>query len=72
MVTHDLDSIYSICDRVAALADRRVIAAGALESLLTSEHPWLKAYFHGVRGERLTATIADHKEEEWKPAPISP
>lgn len=54
MVTHDLDSLYSICDRVAALADGKVIAAGPLDSLLVSPHPWLRAYFHGVRGGRMT------------------
>ncbi|MBK9081762.1 MAG: ABC transporter ATP-binding protein [Rhizobiales bacterium] len=53
MVTHDLDSLYSICDRVAALADRKVIEAGPIDQLLASEHPWLRAYFHGQRGERL-------------------
>jgi len=59
MVTHDLDSLYSICDRVAALAEGRVIAEGPIETLLKSEHPWLKAYFHGVRGAKLAATVAD-------------
>ncbi len=59
MVTHDLDSLYSICDRVAALADGRVIAAGTLDELLKSDHPWLRAYFHGVRGSRLTASRAE-------------
>ncbi|MGD9539920.1 ABC transporter ATP-binding protein [Methylocystis sp.] len=72
MVTHDLDSLYSICDRVAALAEGRVIAAGPLETLLDSDHPWLKAYFHGVRGGRLTAARIEHKDEEWKPAPTTP
>ena len=71
MVTHDLDSLYSICDRVAALAEGRVIAAGPLETLLESHHPWLKAYFHGVRGGRLTAARIEHKDEEWKPAPTT-
>lgn len=71
MVTHDLDSLYSICDRVAALAEGRVIAAGPLETLLQSDHPWLKAYFHGVRGGRLTAARIEHKDEEWKPAPTT-
>jgi phospholipid/cholesterol/gamma-HCH transport system ATP-binding protein len=71
MVTHDLDSLYSICDRVAALAEGRVIAAGPLETLLESDHPWLKAYFHGVRGGRLTAARIEHKDEEWKPAPTT-
>ena len=53
MVTHDLDSLYAICDRVAALADRRVIASGSIEDMLRSEHPWLRAYFHGKRARRF-------------------
>ncbi len=61
MVTHDLDSLYSICDRVAALAEGKVIAHGPLKNLLESPHPWLKAYFHGVRGERLTSTFGDYR-----------
>jgi len=60
MVTHDLDSLYSVCDRVAALARGRVIAVGPISELLQSDDPWLKAYFHGKRGEgrrinRITA-----------------
>ena len=51
MVTHDLDSLYSICDRVAALARGKVIAIGPISDLLRSDDPWLKAYFHGKRGE---------------------
>ena len=58
MVTHDLDSLFSICDRVAALADGKVIAAGPLRELIESPHPWLRSYFHGVRGGRLTAGVA--------------
>jgi phospholipid/cholesterol/gamma-HCH transport system ATP-binding protein len=58
MVTHDLDSLYSICDRIAALAEGRVIAAGPMETMLASEHPWLQAYFHGVRGGRLSGAHA--------------
>lgn len=49
MVTHDLDSLYHACDRIAALADRKVIAVGSLATMLASEHPWLKAYFGGER-----------------------
>jgi phospholipid/cholesterol/gamma-HCH transport system ATP-binding protein len=51
MVTHDLDSLYAICDRVAALGQGRVIAIGPISDLLQSEDPWLKTYFHGKRGE---------------------
>ena len=53
MVTHDLDSLYSVCDRIAALADGKVIAAGPVEELLASDHPWLRAYFHGKRARQL-------------------
>lgn len=49
MVTHDLDSLYSACDRIAALADKRVIAVGPIATMLASDHPWLKAYFGGER-----------------------
>ena len=53
MVTHDLDSLYAICDRIAALADRKVIAAGPMETMLASRHPWLEAYFHGKRARAM-------------------
>jgi phospholipid/cholesterol/gamma-HCH transport system ATP-binding protein len=58
MVTHDLDSIYSICDRVAALAEGKVIAAGPIATLLASDHPWLRAYFHGKRAHQYQAASA--------------
>ena len=49
MVTHDLDSLFSICDRIAALGDKKVIAIGTPADMLASEHPWVKSYFHGAR-----------------------
>lgn len=53
MVTHDLDSLYAACDRVAALADGKVIASGPISAMLASEHAWLRAYFHGKRGRHF-------------------
>src|SRR5579863_1905659 len=53
MVTHDLDSLHAVCDRIAVLSEGRVIAAGPIESMLASEHPWLKSYFRGKRGRRV-------------------
>jgi phospholipid/cholesterol/gamma-HCH transport system ATP-binding protein len=50
MVTHDLDSLYIACDRVAALADGKVVAEGPISTVLLSNHPWVKAYFQGQRG----------------------
>jgi phospholipid/cholesterol/gamma-HCH transport system ATP-binding protein len=49
MVTHDLDSLHTACDRIAVLIDGKVIAAGPMEAMLASEHPWMKSYFHGTR-----------------------
>ena len=49
MVTHDLDSLYSICDRIAALADKRIVAEGTLDEILNVRHPWVQSYFHGSR-----------------------
>jgi phospholipid/cholesterol/gamma-HCH transport system ATP-binding protein len=49
MVTHDLGSLWNVCDRVAALANRKVIAAGPLEDVSRMDHPWLRAYFGGRR-----------------------
>jgi phospholipid/cholesterol/gamma-HCH transport system ATP-binding protein len=50
MVTHDLDSLFAICNRVAVLGHGKVSAVGKIEDLLQSDDPWLKAYFHGKRG----------------------
>jgi phospholipid/cholesterol/gamma-HCH transport system ATP-binding protein len=50
MVTHDLDSLYAICDRVAVLGDGKVIAIGTIAELLQSREPWIREYFHGPRG----------------------
>lgn len=58
MVTHDLDSLYSICDRIAALAEGKVIATGPISTMLQSDHPWLRAYFHGKRARQFLAPAA--------------
>src|SRR5262249_12474057 len=53
MVTHDLESLRTVCDRIAALADRRVIALGSRSSMRRSSHPWRQAYCQGKRGRGL-------------------
>lgn len=50
MVTHDLDSLYAICNRVAVLAEKRIYAVGTIDELLTVDHPWIREYFLGPRG----------------------
>lgn len=61
MVTHDLDTLYAICDRVAVLADKRVIATDTVQVLEKSEHPWIKHYFLGPRGRAAAVT---HEETQ--------
>jgi phospholipid/cholesterol/gamma-HCH transport system ATP-binding protein len=53
MVTHDLASLNTVCDRVAALAAGKIVALGAMREVLQSEHPWVRAYFHGKRSQML-------------------
>lgn len=49
LVTHDIDTLYTICDRVAVLADRKVIATAPVRELEQSDHPWIRQYLHGPR-----------------------
>jgi phospholipid/cholesterol/gamma-HCH transport system ATP-binding protein len=49
MVTHDLDSLHRVCDRIAVLGEGKILEIGTMDKMLTSQHPWLKAYFHGAR-----------------------
>ncbi len=61
IVTHDLDTLYSICDRVAVLAQRRVLVAASLEEVAATDDPWVQEYFHGPRG-RAARTAAAAKD----------
>jgi phospholipid/cholesterol/gamma-HCH transport system ATP-binding protein len=54
MVTHDLDSLYAICDRIAALVDKK-LRIGTMDALLADPDPWIQAYFHGPRGRAAAA-----------------
>ena len=58
MVTHDLDSLHSDCDRVAAIAEGKIVTVGPIETLLASDHPWVKSYFHGSRARAVLPEIA--------------
>ena len=49
MVTHDLDSLHRVCDRIAVLGEGKIVEAGNMETMLASQHPWLTSYFHGAR-----------------------
>jgi phospholipid/cholesterol/gamma-HCH transport system ATP-binding protein len=58
MVTHDLDSLNTICDRIAVLAEGKIVAEGSMAAMLASDHPWVKSYFGGKRSR--AAASAPH------------
>lgn len=55
LVTHDLDSLHAICDRIAVLAEKRVIATGSMAEMQDVDHPWVQAYFKGPRARAALA-----------------
>ncbi|WP_145481470.1 ABC transporter ATP-binding protein [Stenotrophomonas rhizophila] len=61
LITHDLDTLYAICDRVAVLADKKVIATAPLHEIEQLDHPWIQEYFHGPRAR--AARDAKQKSE---------
>lgn len=61
LVTHDLDTLYTVCDRVAVLSERRVLTAGPLDQVADTDDDWIRDYFHGPRG-RAARTAANTGE----------
>jgi phospholipid/cholesterol/gamma-HCH transport system ATP-binding protein len=57
LITHDLDTLHEICDRVAVIADKQVIAVGTIPELLALDHPWIQEYFNGPRGRAAEAAV---------------
>lgn len=55
MVTHDLDSLKTACNRIAVLGDKKVLLVGTMDDMLASQHPWLREYFHGKRARTVIA-----------------
>jgi phospholipid/cholesterol/gamma-HCH transport system ATP-binding protein len=58
MITHDLDSLHAICDRVAVVADKKVVGVGTIAELVQSDHPWIQEYFMGPRGRAANQSTA--------------
>ena len=61
MVTHDLDSLFSVCDRIAVLAQKRVLVEGTIEDMLAFEDPWVQSYFKGKRARMIPERKTLHK-----------
>ena len=62
MVTHDLDSLFSVCDRIAVLGQKRVLVEGTLEDMLKFDDPWVQSYFRGKRA-RSIVTEGDERRK---------
>jgi phospholipid/cholesterol/gamma-HCH transport system ATP-binding protein len=62
MITHDLDTLYEITDRVAVIADKKVVAVGPVQQLEKSDHPWIREYFLGPRGRAAAAAVAAERK----------
>ncbi|UXU75619.1 MULTISPECIES: ABC transporter ATP-binding protein [unclassified Paracoccus (in: a-proteobacteria)] len=56
LVTHDLDTLHACCDRIAVLAERKVLVSGTMTQMLAVDHPWVREYFHGPRARAAIAT----------------
>src|SRR5438270_796423 len=65
LITHDLDTLYAICDRVAVIADRKVIAVGTIRELLALDHPWIQEYFDGPRGGTACRSHEEPRAARW-------
>ena len=68
LITHDLDTLYEICDRVAVLADKKVVAVGTIPELLKTGHPWIEEYFNGPRGRAAQTSQARDERNKAKSA----
>ncbi|EPD3112237.1 ATP-binding cassette domain-containing protein [Pseudomonas aeruginosa] len=66
LVTHDLDTLYTICDRVAVLANQKVLINDGIEAVERFKHPWIQEYFHGPRG-RAAAQATGASSQETQP-----
>jgi phospholipid/cholesterol/gamma-HCH transport system ATP-binding protein len=58
LVTHDLDTLHATCDRIAVLAERKVLVTGTMQDMLEVDHPWVHEYFHGPRARAATSVAS--------------
>jgi phospholipid/cholesterol/gamma-HCH transport system ATP-binding protein len=63
MVTHDLDTLFALSTRIAVLAEKHVIAIGPTRDVLAVDHPFIKQFFLGARGQRALEVLDEHDEE---------
>lgn len=63
LVTHDLDTLHAVCDRIAVLAEKRVLVTGTMREMLDVDHPWVTEYFHGPRARAALDAAAPEKAQ---------
>ncbi|MCI0999801.1 ABC transporter ATP-binding protein [Ochrobactrum soli] len=61
MVTHDLDSLFAICDRIAVLGNKKVLVSGTIEDMLHVDDPWVKSYFRGKRARQIDTSAPSRR-----------
>ena len=71
LITHDLDTLYQVCDRVAVIADKQIIGVGTIPELLAMDHPWIQEYFNGPRGRAALQTYDRDVADEQRGAETS-
>jgi phospholipid/cholesterol/gamma-HCH transport system ATP-binding protein len=64
MVTHDLETLVALSDRVAVLADRKLVAIGAVREVAGSDHPFIQNFFHGERGRRALEAAEERRKSQ--------
>ncbi len=71
LITHDLDTLHAICDRVAVLADKKVIAVDTVPNLMALDHEWIQEYFNGPRGRAALSAQALEELRKHMDMPIA-
>ena len=66
LITHDLDTLYAICDRIAVVADKKIIACAPIEEIERLEHPWVQEYFHGPRARAAQSARERNQQSDMK------
>ncbi|RZS83650.1 phospholipid/cholesterol/gamma-HCH transport system ATP-binding protein [Phyllobacterium myrsinacearum] len=64
MVTHDLDSLFAVCDRIAVLGKKRVLVEGTIDDMLTFDDPWVQEYFHGKRARQIVPNGSSRRKSD--------
>ncbi|VTR24043.1 Fluoroquinolones export ATP-binding protein Rv2688c/MT2762 [Serratia fonticola] len=64
LVTHDLDTLYTICDRVAVLSQKKVLVVDTLEVVAATDDAWIQEYFHGPRGRAAQQAVTNIPERQ--------